>query len=153
MKRALEEFVEQQVTALGFDLIEFRRGGTPRTPLLDVRIDRQDGTKITVDDCAHVSKALQPKLDGSALVGQDYVLEVSSPGAERLLRHASDWRRFAGRRAKVKSEALGGRVTVDIVGVEDGDGNAVGVVRDQRGIEHRVPLASVTEARLVLVWK
>ncbi len=153
MNRALEEFVKQQVTALGFDLIEFRKGGSARTPLLDVRIDRRDGTKVTVGDCATVSKLLQPQLDEAALVSQNYVLEVSSPGAERLLRHAADWRRFAGRRAQVQSEVLGGRVAVDIVGVEGDEENEIGVVRDLRGQEHRVPLHSVREARLVLVWK
>ncbi|MFP5355609.1 MAG: ribosome maturation factor RimP [Gemmatimonadota bacterium] len=92
---------------LGFDLVEFRRGGTSRRPLLDVRIDRRDGSKVTIDDCAHVSRALEPKLDASRLVGEQYVLEVSSPGVERPLRHAADWRRLpvAGSRFRVLPSA------------------------------------------------
>ena len=152
MNQALEDFVRQEVDALGFDLIEFRRGGTARRPVLDVRIDRRDGAKVSIDDCAHVSRAIEPLLDASGLVGETYVLEVSSPGVERPLRNAADWRRFAGRRARVLSAALGGRVEVEVVGIEDVDGSEVAVVRDLQGTEHRVALADVKEARLVLVW-
>src|SRR5512143_183561 len=94
MSKALEDFVRAEVGALGFDLVEFRQGGTGRKPLLDIRIDRTDGQKITIEDCARVSRAIEPKLDQSGLVSQDYVLEVSSPGVERPLRNAADWRRF-----------------------------------------------------------
>jgi ribosome maturation factor RimP len=152
MNPALEDVVRQELDALGFDLVELRRGGTSRRPVLDVRIDRRDGAKVTIDDCAHASRAIEPRLDGSGLVGDAYVLEVSSPGVERLLRNASDWRRFAGRRAKVLSPSLGGRVEVEIVGVEGDAGSEHAVVRDGAGAEHRIPLVDVKEARLVFVW-
>ena len=86
MNEALEVLVRTEVEGLGFDLVEFRKGGTARSPLLDVRIDRLDGARITIDECAHVSRALEPRLDASGLVGENYVLEVSSPGVERPLR-------------------------------------------------------------------
>jgi ribosome maturation factor RimP len=152
MKQALEDLVRQELDALGFELVECRRGGTSRRPVLDVRIDRRDGAKVTIDDCARVSRAVAPRLDGSGMVGGGLVLEVSSPGVERPLRTPADWRRFAGRRAKVLSPALGGRVEVDIVGVEGLDGEEIATVRDLQGAEHRVPLATVKEARLVFVW-
>lgn len=152
MDHALEDFVRREIDVLGFDLVEFRRGGTARRPLLDVRIDRRDGTKVTIDDCARVSRALEPRLDGSGLAGDQYVLEVSSPGVERPLRHAADWRRFSGRRASVSSRAVGGRIEGDIEGLEGEEGAEIAILRDQRGYEHRVPLAEIKEARLVFVW-
>lgn len=152
MSRALEEFVRAEVAALGYDLVEFRKGGIAKRPLLDVRIDRTDGGKITVDDCAAVSRVLEPRLEQSGLVGSAYVLEVSSPGVERPLRNAADWRRFVGRRAKVLSAALGGRVEVDVLGVEEVDGSEYAVMRDERGLEHRIPFSDVREARLVFRW-
>lgn len=152
MNEALEGLVRAELDVLGYDLVELRRGGTGRRPLLDVRIDRRDGSKITIDDCANASRALEPKLDASGLVGTTYVLEVSSPGVERPLRTAADWRRFAGRTAKVLSPALGGRVEVEVVGSESADGIERAVMRDTRGTEHRIPLADVREARLVFRW-
>ena len=152
MNEALEVFVNTEVARLGYDLVELRIGGTVRRPLVDVRIDRRDGAKITVDECAHVSRAIEPLLDAAGLVGENYVLEVSSPGVERPLRNAADWRRFAGRTAKVLSPSLGGRLEVEVIGVDDSSGEPVAVMREARGTEHRVPLRDVKEARLVFRW-
>jgi ribosome maturation factor RimP len=80
------------------------------------------------------------------------VLEVSSPGVERPLRTARDWRRFAGRRAKVLSEELGGREEVEILEILGEPGAEEIVVRTPRGDEKRIPLAGVKEARLAFHW-
>jgi ribosome maturation factor RimP len=154
VNQTLEDVVNAELDALGYDLVELRKGGTRNRPLLDVRIDRRDGAKVTVDDCARVSRAIEARLDAgeAALVPERYVLEVSSPGAERPLKSAADWRRFVGRKAKVKSEVLGGRIEVDIVGLEGEPGSEIIVVRDERGEDRRVALADVREARLAFHW-
>ncbi|HEX6536555.1 MAG TPA: ribosome maturation factor RimP [Gemmatimonadaceae bacterium] len=152
MNDALERVVAGELDALSYDLVELRLGGSRTRPTLQVRIDRRDGAGVTVEDCAVASRAIEARLDAEGGVGDRYVLEVSSPGVERLLRTAADWRRFAGRRANVLSPALGGRVEVEILGAEgEGDG-AVGVVRDAAGNEQRVALADVKEARLAFHW-
>ena len=121
--------------------------------MFDVRIDRRDGSKITVDDCAKASRAIEARLDTEAEIAERYVLEVSSPGAERPLKTVRDWQRFVGRRAKVASAALGGRQEYEIVAVETSPEGDVALLRDAKGVEHRVPLAAVTEARLAFHWK
>lgn len=155
MKQTLQDVVVAELDTLGFELVELRRGGTRTRPVLDVRIDRRDGEKVTIDDCVRASRAIEARLDADAeLISGRYVLEVSSPGMERPLYSAKDWARFAGRRAKVLAPALGGRVEVEIVGVEqDAAGGDVAVVRTDKGVEHRLPLAEVKEARLAVKWK
>lgn len=155
VKQTLEPIVIAALDQLGFDLVELRIGGTRQRPLLDVRIDRRDLQKVTVDDCAGASRAIEARLDSDvALFGDRYVLEVSSPGMERPLRTANDFRRFAGRTASVKSAALGGRLDVQVVGVEDEvDGRSVLLLRDAKGTEHRLGLSDVEDARLVFHWK
>ncbi len=154
MSQELEDVIATEVEPLGYELVELRRAGSKRTPVLDVRIDRRDGEAVTVDDCARVSRALEARLDAEpGIVGDRYVLEVSSPGVERPLRNAADWRRFAGHDAAVTSHEPGGRVTGRIVGVEGEGGQEVAVLRDSSGGEIRVPLAGVREARLVFNWK
>ncbi len=152
MNQALEGLVAAELDALGFELVEFRRGGTKRRPVLDVRIDRRDGGAVTIDDCALASRALEAKLDGGELVPENYVLEVGSPGIERPLRKPGDWRRFVGKHASVLSDALGGREEVEIVAVEGEEGVEEAVVRDTKGATRRVPLAEVREARIVFRW-
>ena len=120
--------------------------------MLDVRIDRRDGAPVTVDDCARASRAIEARLDGGAVIAERYRLEVSSPGVERPLRTAADFRRFAGRRVSVVSPDLGGRVEVTLVAVEGGAGAEEIVVRTPKGEERRLPLAAVSEARLAFHW-
>ena len=154
MSQALEDVIATEVESLGYDLVELRRGGSKRTPVLDVRIDRRDGIAVTVDDCSRASRAIEARLDAEPdIAGDRYVLEVSSPGVERPLRNAADWRRFVGQDANVLSEAVGGRANVAIVAVEGDAGSENVVVRDQRGTERRIPLAEIREARLVFHWK
>lgn len=148
----LETLVEKEVTAAGYEVVEVRRGGSRSRPTIDVRIDRTDGLPVSVEDCATVSRALEPVLDASTLVPERYVLEVSSPGVERPLLRPADWRRFVGRKAKVLSPQLGGRVEIEIIGLEGETGAELAVVRDERGTEHRLSLADVKEARLAFHW-
>lgn len=153
MNDALEGIVTAELEPLGFDVVELRRGGSKRRPVFDVRIERRDLTSVTVDDCARVSRAIEARLEREAgLAGVAYVLEVSSPGMDRKLLRAADWTRFTGRRALVKSAALGGPVEVEIVGLEGEPGTETVMVRDGKGIVHRVALNEVAEARLAVHW-
>lgn len=152
MNEALEELVASEVDKLGYDLVELRVGGTRARPTVDVRIDRRDGEAVTVDDCATASRAIEARLDAGHEIGERYRLEVSSPGVERPLRTAAEWRRFMGSRASVLSPALNGREEVEIVGIEGSEGAEVAVVRDSRGNEQRIALSEVKEARLAFHW-
>jgi ribosome maturation factor RimP len=148
MNDALEHVVTQGLDEAGFDLVELRKGGTRSRPVLEVRIDRRDGEKVTVDDCARASRALEARLDAGALVAERYVLQVSSPG-ERPLRTPAEWRRFVGRWANVLAPDFGGRFEGEILALDDEDeGGAAVMLRPERGEAMRIPLAAVKEARL-----
>jgi ribosome maturation factor RimP len=149
VKDALEDVVALALDEIGFDLVELRRGGTRNRPLIEARIDRRDGLAVSVDDCAKASRAVEMRLDGSSLVSPQYVLQVSSPG-ERPLRSTADWRRFVGQWASVLSPEYGGRFEAKILAVEGDAGFEVAVLEpsEKKGVERRVPLAAVKDARL-----
>ena len=158
MKDALQDLVTNELEPLGLELFELRSGGTKGRPLLDVRIDRTDGQKVTVDDCARASRAIEAKLDEASFAGARYVLEVSSPGVERPLRNAADFRRFVGRDAVVTNDAVeggpdAGSREVRITGVEGGDGEEIIVAEDGSGKSLRIPMRAVKKARLAFNWK
>ena len=153
MKQTIEPIVIAELDALGYDLVEFRVGGSRTRPVLDLRIDRRDGAKVQVADCERASRAIEARLDAQPdVVTSRYVLEVSSPGMDRPLRTPAEWRRFAGRRAAVKAAALGGRQEVDIVGVEGEDAALRVTLRDPKGVTHQLGLAEIDEARLAFHW-
>ena len=158
MNETLESLVASEIKPLGLELFEFKIGGSKGRPVLDVRVEREDGERVTVDDCAAASRVIEMRLDAADFGGRRYVLEVSSPGLERPLRNAKDWRRFVGRSAAVTTNVVGdpaGRRTdeVEIAGVEGDAGQEVVIVHDERGDERRFPLAAVEKARLAFHWK
>jgi ribosome maturation factor RimP len=145
--------IRDHLAGLGFELVDLRRTGTLQRPILQVRVDRPDsrpGQGVTADDCAGISRSLERFLESTAMVGPRYVLEVSSPGAERPLRWPEHWRRFVGRRARVRADALGGRRQVQIVGVPD-DGHVM--LRRDDGTELTLALDQIRDATLVVEWE
>lgn len=147
MNEELERVVAKELDEVKFDLVELRQGGTRSRPVLEVRIDRRDGQKVTVDDCARASRALEAQLDGGGLVSDRYVLQVSSPG-ERPLRTPAEWRRFVGRWASVLAPDFGGRLEGEILAVDEENGQVAVTLRPERGEERTIPLTAVKEARL-----
>jgi ribosome maturation factor RimP len=149
---SLVESFRVRLDMLGFDLADLRIGGTPNRPLVQVRIDwpadSPGGGGVTVADCATASRALEAWLDEAGLLGQRYILEVSSPGLERPLRWPRHWARFVGHDVTAKLEGLG-RVRARIVAVPD---EATVVLQPQGGAPRPVPLASIRDARLAVDW-
>ena len=147
MNEELERVVTKELDDISFDLVELRQGGTRSRPVLEVRIDRRDGQKVTVDDCARASRAIESRLDGGALVSDQYVLQVSSPG-ERPLRTPAEWRRFVGRWASVLAPDAGGRFDGEILAIDEENGEVTVTLRLERGEEKQMALTAIKEARL-----
>jgi ribosome maturation factor RimP len=132
--------------------VQFRReaGGM----VLRIRIDRPGPAataeeSVSVEDCANVSRDLSAILDVEEIVPSAYTLEVSSPGLDRPLRSADDYRRFTGRRAKVVMRApVDGQTFLrGILGGID-EGHILIDAEDHK--RHRVPLDSISRANLVV---
>src|SRR6476660_10512192 len=142
---ALLQLIREHVEGLGVDLADLRRTGTLERPILQLRVDRPDsspGHGVTAEDCAAISRSLERFLETRGLVGPRYVLEVSSPGLERPLRWPEHWRRFVGRRARVRAPALGGRREVEIVAVPDDEHVTL---RQEGGTELTLALGDIRE--------
>jgi len=150
----LNRELAERVTALGYEVVELKVGGTSRRPRLALRIDRPDsgpGRGITVDECAAVSRALEPWLDGLAVGDGRYMLEVSSPGLERPLRRPDEWRRFLGEPVEVLVPGLSGRFRVRAVAVSDEPEPSV-ELEFPKGVRRTLKLSEIKEARLAFEW-
>lgn len=101
----------------------------------------------TIGDLEHVSRDLSAVLDVEETIDHSYTLEVSSPGLDRPLRAAGDYRRFAGRLAKIVVSRPVDRQTHfegRLGGFEDGSV----VIETTPGKRQLIPLSLVTRARL-----
>ncbi|MDD4511411.1 MAG: ribosome maturation factor RimP [Oscillospiraceae bacterium] len=67
---------------------------------LRIYIDHPDG--ITIDQCESVSRAMSDWLDEADPIADSYTLEVSSPGADRILKRPSDFALFLGSEVSIR---------------------------------------------------
>lgn len=118
---AVRELVDPVVIAHGLELVDVEWQSTHHGQVLRVIIERpldeQDASApadvaepgelapiagVSLEHCVAVSRDLSTVLDVEELVDARYNLEVSSPGLDRPLKTARDFRRQVGRLAKVK---------------------------------------------------
>src|SRR6201993_5178189 len=98
--KTIRDIAGRVASAQGVEVVEveMRGGGKART--LRITIDKPEG--VTHEDCANVSREVSTILDvEDAVPGAAYTLEVSSPGLDRKLERAEDFRRFTGSRIKL----------------------------------------------------
>ena len=70
------------------------------TWFLRVYIDKEGG--VSIDDCEAVSRPLSDKLDEADPIEGSYTFEVSSAGADRVLKKPEHFARFQGQEVEVK---------------------------------------------------
>jgi ribosome maturation factor RimP len=154
----LRDAAERVARSHGLEIFDVQLRREPIGMVLRVVIDRPDPGRVEtpeesvgIADCQRVSQDLSALLDvedefGENDLGETYTLEVSSPGLDRALRHERDYRRFAGRLAKLvttepidRQSAFKGRIT----GIDGG-----AVLLEEGRKTHRVPLDKIKRANL-----
>jgi len=113
---------EPLLARLGYELVDIEYAATHSEATLRVFIDwpdgkmpvetaalPDDGTRafdgIGVEDCERVSRELSALLDVEDPIAVPYQLEVSSPGADRILRTLPHYQRHVGQRVHVELNA------------------------------------------------
>lgn len=114
--RKVEPEIRRVVEELGAEIVslEFRRGGG-RT-VLSILADKPGG--ITLDDCTEISRRVGDRVDewtrqgdGLPSLSGAYLLEVSSPGADRPLKTVRDFEKAVGKTLDVQARGeLPGRI-------------------------------------------
>jgi ribosome maturation factor RimP len=141
------ELAEQAAASRGVEVLEAQLAGGGSRRVLSVVLDA-DGP-VEADVVEDVTKALSRALDEADPIDGSYVLQVTTPGLDRPLRTARDFRRQLGHEVRVS------------VAASDGPRQVQGVVRavgDDRltlevdGAPTDVPLADVTVGKVVLPW-
>src|SRR5688572_18966271 len=114
----IRQAAERVAGSYGLEIFDVQLRRESIGTVLRVIIDRPDRgvverpeDAVGIEECQKVSQDLSAVLDveeqelGEPSLGQHYTLEVSSPGLDRPLRHEADYRRFAGRLARIVTTA------------------------------------------------
>ncbi len=129
--------------SLGLELFDLQISGKQ----LRIFIDKASG--VTLEDCSKLSRLLGPALDVDETMPEAYILEVSSPGLNRPLRHEADFLRYVGQKIKVKTYEKIEKQKVFIGRLNDFREDAVFMTTDE-GDTMRIPFDQVAKACLEL---
>lgn len=148
LEQRIADIIRPAIEDMGFDLVRVLVSGQQRLRL-QVMAEPRDGSGMTVDHCADISRVVSALLDVEDPIDAAYTLEVSSPGIDRPLVKLADFERFAGFEARVELTApLDGRRRFSgrLRGVKEGQ---VMVEVDQ-GQVAALPFEAIAKAKLLL---
>ncbi|MCP9209388.1 ribosome maturation factor RimP [Streptomyces cucumeris] len=143
----LRGLLEPLVSARELDLEEVEVTPAGRRRVLRIVVDSDDGVQL--DTCAELSRDISRTLDESDAMGATpYVLEVTSPGAERPLAEPRHYRRATGRLMRAKL-ADGDELVARITAVdEDGLDLEVPGVKGRKPTARRLAFKEISKARV-----
>jgi len=84
IEEKVESLLEKEVNNLGYNLYDVEYVKEGKDYFLRIYIDNENG--ISLEDCEKVSNSVTEILDEADYIKEQYFLEVSSPGVERILR-------------------------------------------------------------------
>ena len=110
--------------------------------------DPLEGSGVNHALCASISRDMGTLLEAEDFMGDEFVLEVSSPGIERPLIDPVDFERFKGHKAMIKTRQTIDRAKRFTGVISDADQNRV-CVELTNGTKTEIPFESITKANLV----
>ena len=104
MKNELTEAIKPIISAMGYEMWGLSISQQNNSLKLTLYIDSEKGIKI--NDCEKVSHQVTHLLDTEKLCDSDYVLEVSSPGFDRVLITSEHFNKYINEEVKVRLKWL-----------------------------------------------
>ena len=117
IEEKIESLTSKPINDLGYELYDVEYVKEGKDYFLRIYIDSEKG--IDLDDCEKVSNAITEILDKEDYIKEQYFLEVSSPGVERVLR-----------KEKHLNDNLGVEVQIKLFKPLDGQKQYKGILKD-----------------------
>ncbi|MBM0065121.1 ribosome maturation factor RimP [Alkalicoccobacillus gibsonii] len=145
-----ESLVTPILAELNLELVDIEYKKEGPNWFLRVFIDSDSG--IDLDDCGTVSERLSEELDRTDPIVEAYFLEVSSPGAERPLKKASDLQKAVGKYIAISTyEPVEGQKGFEgTLHAFDGETLQIEVTIKTRKKVYDIPYKKVANARLAI---
>lgn len=144
------EIAHRAAGSVGVEVWDVELSGSGQNRILRIFIDKLEG--VTHTDCELISSNMGVLLDAENVVpGDQYQLEVSSPGVERKLIRPEHFNRFAGQKARIAlREPVENqrRWEGTLTGVVDG----VVTLEAEPGKTIRVRMDQIEKANLKFEW-
>ena len=100
IEEKVENLIKSKIEGIGYELYDVEYVKEGKDYYLRIFIDKPDGVDLT--DCEKVTNEINDILDEANYIKEQYFLEVSSPGIERVLRRDKHLEQNIGKEVSVK---------------------------------------------------
>lgn len=97
--KTIEQTVAKALEALDVELVDLVIQNQGKKKLLQFFVDKVGG--VTLDDCGELTDKIDSVLEMENLIDGAYILEVSSPGVQRVLKKPAHFKQFLTQRVKI----------------------------------------------------
>ena len=100
IEEKVENLLKEKIENIGYDLYDVEYAKEGKNYFLRIIIDKPEG--IDLNDCEKVNNEITDMLDEANYIKEQYFLEVSSPGIERVIRKEKHLKQNIGQEVQVK---------------------------------------------------
>ena len=100
IEEKVEKLLEPKIQEIGYELYDVEYAKEGKNYFLRIIIDKPEG--IDLNDCEKVNNEITDMLDEANYIKEQYFLEVSSPGIERVIRKEKHLKQNIGQEIQVK---------------------------------------------------
>ena len=104
MKNEITDIIKPTIVSMGYELWGLSIGQQNNSLKFTLYIDSENG--INIDDCVKVSNQVSHILDIDDEFNAEYILEVSSPGFDRVLITQDHFEKYINEKVKMKLKWL-----------------------------------------------
>ncbi|MBI4844177.1 MAG: ribosome maturation factor RimP [Nitrospirae bacterium] len=145
LENKIRGMIEPVVESLGMRLFDLKIGKARGRYLLRIFIDKEEG--ISLADCELASHEIEAILDVEDPIPYSYVLEVSSPGLDRPMKLAEDYKKYSGRTVRVVTNDPVNKQNFFVGKILESDNASVTLLLTNNE-KIRISLENISKARL-----
>lgn len=146
--KKVEDYVMPIINENNYELVEVEFVKEGSNYYLRLYVDKEGG--FSINDCEKVSRYLEQKLESDDFIEKAYILEVSSPGIDRVLKKDSEYEKYKGRIVDIKLYKAIDKVKEfqgELVGLID---NYIVIIEDEK--EVKFDKKDVATCRLAVIF-
>ena len=150
IEEKVEELLKETIEKLGYNLYDVEYVKEGPSYYLRVYIDNEKG--IDLNDCEKVSNAIDEMLDEANIIKDQYYLEVSSPGIERVLRKDRHLQENIGNQIEIKLFKKDEKGSKDYIGELLKFDQEVVSIKTSEEYEIQIERKNISQIKTVYNW-
>lgn len=150
IEEKVEKLLQPIIEKEGYELYDVEYAKEGKNYFLRIFIDNEKG--IDLNDCEKVNDAITDILDKENYIKEQYFLEVSSPGIERILRKDKHLEQSIGKQINVKLFKKDDNGQKEYLGIlKEFDEQYINI--EQEGKEIKIERKNIAQVKIIYNWE